>query len=254
MKKIFLFLLVFALTVSMTACLPPEEDYSTATATTDTAILPQNFVSPKDETPAIKTFSASNEDGLVMEIILHGYASKTLGEKFYVKSNEYFRAQVKITNTSDQIYQQNTYACHGDTPPHNHELEIDITDGNGHALVLSYSGFMHPDLLRPWDFKGKTFEEWDLRLAAGEEIFVFDKETEPEKVSEIDLVSDGQSEIPMGAAGVALYGKDIYTNGELDFSGTISFAYSVFNGQQQANDRTLSCPISVKIVYVPFQK
>ena len=254
MKKFFILLLAFTMTLSIASCHIPPED--THTSGTDTAILPsppKGFVSPADEISATKTFTASNEDGLVMEITLHGYASESLGEEFYVKSNEYFRAHVKITNTADQMYQQTTVACHGDTLSHNHELKIDITDGNEHALVLSSFGFMHPDLLRPWIFREKSTEEWHLKLAAGEECIV-DMKTDAEKVAEIDLPSDGQDELPLCATGVALYDRNIYTNDALMFSGTISFPYAIFSGSSESNDKTLSCPLAVKVMYVPFEK
>ena len=253
MKKCIALFLIFMLT--LTACqIAPE---APETSNTDNRVITQpsvqGFVSPSDEMNATKSFSASNEGGLVMEITLHGYASESLGEEFYVKSNEYFRADVKLTNTSDQTYQQLIHACYGSIPPHNHEWEIDLKDENGHALVPSSFGFIHLDLLRPWHLAAGTAREWALYLAAGEKRLI-DKEKDAEKLAEIDLPADGQNELPMIAAGIALYEEDIYTNHELDFSGTISFAYSVFSGSEIPNDRSLSCPISVKVMYVPFEK
>lgn len=127
---------------------------------------PQGFLSPADETTATKTFTAGNEDGLEMEIVLHGYKSESLGEEFYAKSNGYFSANVKITNMTDRMYQQTTSPCCCDDPLHNHKLIIDLSDENGHA---------------------------------------------------IDLPADEQDELPMIAAGIALYEEDIYTNQELFF-------------------------------------
>lgn len=254
MKKCISLFLILAMILTLPAC----DTASEIIETTDTSsVTPtptvQGFVSPNDETVTTKTFTVRNEDGLEMEIVLYGYASESLREEFYVKSNAYFLADVKITNTTDQMYQQTTIACHGDTPPHNHELKIDLNDGNGHELVLSSFGFMHPDLNRPWFFRENSTEEWHLKLAAGEECVV-DMKNDAEKASEIDLPSDGQDELPLCATGVALYDRDIYINDMLVFSGTVSFPYAVFSGNQEINDRTLVCDISVKVMYVPFEK
>lgn len=125
------------------------------------------FVSPEDEESTVYTVTQTDENGLKLEVTLHGYKSESLGKEFYVKNNEYFVADVKLTNESDTpVYQTLPTACRGMSPSHNHEISFDIANGDN-KLHSSSFGFDCPDMIDVWTIEpGKTYE-WQLKLAAG---------------------------------------------------------------------------------------
>lgn len=126
------------------------------------------FVSPEDEESAVYTVTQTDENGLTLEVTIHGYKSESLGKEFYVKNNEYFLADVKLTNGSDTpVYQFLPTACRDCSPAHNHEISFDIANGD-HKLNSSSNGFTCPETTEVWTIEPGASYEWQLKLAAGE--------------------------------------------------------------------------------------
>lgn len=151
------------------------------------------FVSPEDEENAVYTVMQTDENGLTLEVTLHGYKSESLGKEFYVKNNEYFIADIKLTNGSDvPVYQFLPTSCRSCSPAHNHEISFDIANGD-HKLNSSSNGFACPETTETWTIEPGASYEWKLKLAAGElestkisysPEFGFGNATENEKESE----------------------------------------------------------------------
>ena len=197
----------------------------------------KGFVIPEDETEVLCTVSADNADGLQMEITVHGYQSESLNKDFYVKNNEYFLVDVKVTNTSENPLWQwlPTYCRTLMGTPHNHEIKFDLSHGK-YQLDSSSHGFACPDLIDVWKLEPGVTYEWHLKLAAGEV---------KNGIDDYDLPFDGESY----RAGIVLYEEDIYSEGSCTFAGAFSFAYKVSEGEH-GNIVTLSVPMEIEVVFI----
>ena len=209
---------------------------TSATEDSDTETEPP-FVSPTDEMPVLRTIVSENEDGLKMEITLHGYASESLGKTFYVKNNEYFLVDVQISNTSENsFYQCLPTWCRHFSEKYNHEIFFDISDEKGNRLNSSAFAFDCPETIDVWKIEPDQSYDWTLKLAAGSE-----------SSENFDLPADGNSY----TAGIQLYDSGIYENGICDFEGTISFLYALTDhGSETQNDCNLSAAVSFEVVDV----
>jgi hypothetical protein len=238
MKKIVYLLLAMAIALNCFAsCNATSDQNTTGSEHTGSVVSESNeFVSPDDEARAVHTVSAENKDGLKMEITVHGYRSESLNREFYVKSNEYFTVDVKVTNTSEKPLWQwlPTYCRNGGGIPHNHEIGFDISCGE-YGLSSSSIGFMCPTGIDIWKLEpGETYE-WQLKLAAGEEKW------------------DGSYDLPADEdgryAGIALYDQAIYSEGVCTFAGEFFFGYRTSKIGDR-NDFSLSVPLTVDVVYI----
>ena len=200
------------------------------------------FVSPEDEESAVYTVTQTDENGLKLEVTLHGYKSESLGKEFYVKNNAYFIADVKLTNESETpVYQFLPTACRDMSPSHNHEISFDIANGDN-KLHSSSFGFACPDMIDVWTIEPGQSYEWQLKLAAGalastypnaenekkedSEIVVEKEEAEPAPVSENYIyygsgnVQNGNFQVfestYIGTVGGNFFGSDV--NGALSTS------------------------------------
>ena len=191
-------------------------------------------LTPTDEKKAYHIVEASNADGLTIEVTLHGYQSQSLSKDFYVKNDEYFAVDVKITNTSDHpVYQYLPTSCRESNPPHNHEIDVDLELDN-YTLCTSSFGFTCAEAPNAWTLEpGKTYE-WNLKLAAGEASDV-----------QFDLPADGNA----WTTGIQLYDDSIYTNGSCIFSGNIIFSYKK-NNETNRNDFALLVPLSIEVIHI----
>ena len=195
------------------------------------------FISPSDEESAVYTVTQTDGNGLKLEVTLHGYKSESLGKEFYVKNNEYFLADVKLTNeSSTPVYQWLPTACREMSPAHNHEIKFDIANGD-YKLNSSSFGFACPERTDLWTVEPGASYEWQLKLAVGEQ-----------QNGKQDLPADGTGY----AAGIKLYEKDIFTDHICAFEGNFSFAYrkNEPNEDDTANDSSVSVPLSIEVVYV----
>lgn len=241
MKKIVLFLLITAITLHCFGCsISPVEGDTTAGTISDTT-APENpdanrFAVPSDERSVLLTVSANSADGLHMEVTVHGYQSESLDRDFYVKNNEYFFVEVKITNIgAEALYQWLPTFCRGSFPAHNHEIGCELAHGD-RKLSISSFGFACPAMIEIWCLEpGKTYE-WTLKLAAGE----------VKSGGDYDLPGDGGYGY---LSGIDLYEKDIFENGVCTFTGAFIFDYQTSEEGYQ-NSRSLSVPYSVDVVYV----
>ena len=271
MKKILSLCLILVMLISITSCcgpeettapIPPEETTTDTTqscscATTDTTdttdttqttetVLPtctetpvdsDIFVSPDDEEKTTKTIVTENDDGMKMEVIIHGYKSESLGKDFYVKNNEFICIDAVITNNSTQIYKQflSTY-CHGS---HTHEIDVDITDGNGHRLTVCDVLEGCPEAIQIWEIAANGAQYgFKTKYVAGEYVW-------------------GNTEGDMLEA-FTLYDSSIYTDGVCDFAGTVSFDYYPGEGGDETykNTLTLTADVAFEVVYqgAPVEK
>ena len=193
------------------------------------------FIIPEDETSAVHTATVENTDGLRMEITVHGYQSESLNKTFYVKNNEYFLVDVKVTNTSDAARWQwlPTY-CRTSDPAHNHEIGFELANGE-YKLSSSSFGFACGALIDVWKLEPGATYEWQLKLAAGE----------VKSGGDYDLSGDGDGY----RTGIDLYENDIYKDGVCTFAGEFSFGYKTSDAEH-FNDFSISVPLSVDVVYI----
>ena len=194
----------------------------------------KNRFNPTDEKRAIHTVSASCTDGLTIEVTLHGYQAQSLSKAFYVKNDEYFAVDVKITNTSENpVYQYLPTNCRESNTPHNHEIDVDLYLDN-YTLCTSSFGFACTETPNVWTLEpGKTYE-WSLKLAAGEASDV-----------QFDLPADGNEQ----PTGIKLYEDALYDYGPLVFSGNIVFYYKK-NNEPNRNDCSLLVPLSIEVIHI----
>ena len=165
MKKILLLVLTVALALS---CFASCSNFG-GNASHNEDLQKVFFISPEDEEAAVYTAVQSSEDGLKLEVTLHGYKSESLGKAFYVKNNEYFLVDVKLTNESDTpVYQFLPTSCRDCTPAHNHEISFDLASGES-KLNSSSFGFVCAEKTDLWTVKPGESYEWQLKLAAGEQ-------------------------------------------------------------------------------------
>ncbi len=246
MKKLLAILLFLAMIVSLVSCdtnkiedTSASSTNSSSSETTDTSFSDgdletvQYFVSPADEKRTTKTIVKENDDGIKMEITFYGYASESLGKDFYMKHDEYIRAEVKITNGSeDPYYQTVPTCCVKGQNPHRHEFDVDIADANGHRLTINSAYEACPEMLYTWEIKvGETYA-FRLNYVAGEALSDF--RTGKTKVEDFTL-----------------YDGSIYTDGVCEFSGDISFGYfEPIDIIGQMNDREISADVAFEVVYV----
>ena len=194
----------------------------------------KNRFNPTDEKRAIHTVSASCTDGLTIEVTLHGYQTQSLHKAFYVKNDEYFTVDIKITNTSEApVYQFLSTDCGESTVPHNHEIGFDLSCGN-YPLSSSSFGFVCEEKPGVWILEpGETYT-WSLKLAPGTESY-----------SDFDLPADGNDQ----SVGIRLYNDAIYDYGTHIFDGNIFFSYRKTNEFKQ-NDQTVSVPLSIEVIRI----
>lgn len=236
MKKMLIWLLsmVMILTCLISCNVAPPEQTDGSSDSTEPK---KEFTAPADESRAEYTVSSSTADGLKMEITVHGYKSESLNKDFYVKNNEYFLVDVKVTNESEnELYQWlGSYCRHSLEPSHNHEIGFDISHGE-YQLHSSSFGFECPMAIDVWKLEpGETYE-WQLKLAAGEEKWEWD--------GAYDLPADGTG----NPAGISLYDQAIYSDGVCTFAGEISFDYT--KTKEDLNDFFLSVPMEIDVVFV----
>jgi hypothetical protein len=210
----------------------PSQNTSSSAIETITPI--KNRFNPTDEKRAIHTVSASCTDGLTIEVTLHGYQTQSLHKAFYVKNDEYFAVDVKITNTSENpVYQYLPTNCRESNTPHNHEIDVDLYLDN-YTLCTSSFGFACTETPNVWTLEpGKSYE-WSLKLAAGE---VSD--------FQFDLPADGYEQL----TGIKLYEDALYDYGPLVFSGNIVFYYQK-NNESNRNDCALLVPLSIEVINI----
>ena len=210
----------------------PERNSTASSIETISPI--KNAFNPTDEKRATHTASATCADGLTIEVTLHGYQSQSLSKDFYVKNDEYFAVDVKITNTSDHpVYQYLPTSCRESNPPHNHEIDVDLELDN-YTLCTSSFGFTCAEAPNAWTLEpGKTYE-WNLKLAAGEASDV-----------QFDLPADGNEQ----PTGIKLYEDALYDYGPLVFSGNIVFYYKK-NNEPNRNDCALLVPLSIEVIHI----
>lgn len=206
---------------------------------TELPIVKPPVVAPADEVRVQRTFSVSETpDGITLEVTVYGYSSKTLGKDFYVKSNEFFYADVKVTNTSEKSFWQflPTFCRENMNDKHNHEIEFSLSDGKGHALHSTDSfGKGCPEMIDIWEIKAGESYEWRVTVAAGENTY-----------------GEGKGDLTVSDypwLGIALYDRSIYENDMLDFSGNFSFSYSA-KSETSSNELTVKLPVSLTVVYI----
>ena len=210
---------------------PPEQ----TDGSSDSTEPKKEFTAPADESRAEYTVSSSTADGLKMEITVHGYKSESLNKDFYVKNNEYFLVDVKVTNESEnELYQWlGSYCRHSLEPSHNHEIGFDISHGE-YQLHSSSFGFVCPMAIDVWMLEPGATYKWQLKLAAGE----------MQSGTDYDLPADVSGHYE----GIVLYDEAIYTDGVCTFAGEISFGYMKTKGD--LNDFFLSVPMEIDVVFV----
>lgn len=231
MKKIFLLILCTAMLLCSCNINPPPPQ-----ATDDTTDPPNiQFTSPEDEKEVSHHVSMTDDNGVNMEVTLHGYRSESQNKLFYVKNNEYIIANIKITNSSNKpIYQFLPTYCRESEIPHNHEIGFDIFCGE-YALHSPYAEFVCTELIDIWTLEpGKTYE-WTLKLAAGEVVY-----------ENYDLPADGFAR----DSGIKLYDKTLYPNGSCIFEGNFSFAYQT-SGGINPNEYSITLPCAFEVIYIP---
>lgn len=212
---------------------------STSATTSSATVIEPPVVAPADERSETRVFTSESPDGIKLEIMVHGYSSEKLGRDFYIKSNEFSRVDVKVTNTSDSsFYQHLPTSCREGIYKHNHEIEFSFSDGNGHGLhsTDSYAKGC-PAMIDCWEIKSGESYTWELYIAAGETTDLKDK---------IDLPDKDYSWI-----GIALYDRSVYTDGACDFSGAFSFAYDPVQKEASTkNDKSVSVPVTLTVIYI----
>ena len=211
---------------------------SSASAT-ELPIVEPPAVAPADEVRVQRTFSVSEApNGITLEVTVYGYSSETLGKDFYVKSNEFFRADVKVTNTSEKSFRQflPTACRENGSANHNHEIAFSLSDGKGHALHSTDSfGKECPEMTDIWEIKAGESYEWRVTVAAGENTY-----------------GEGKGDLTVSDypwLGIALYDRSIYENDMLEFSGNFSFSYSA-KSETSSNELTVKLPVSLTVVYI----
>jgi hypothetical protein len=239
MKKILLSLLLLAFVLScFVSCIPatPNDTTNSDDDAKNPPAVDINFISPSDEESALYTVSRTSDHGLNLVITLHGYKSESLNKDFYVKNNEYFLVDVKLTNESENALYQwlPTYCRHSFDPSHNHEIGFDISHGE-YKLHSSSFGFTCGMLTDIWTIEAGESYEWQLKLAVGE----------PQS-GEQDLPVDGTEGSLMG---IKLYEKAIFDDNVCIFDGEFSFTYMQSKDKNE-NDCSISVPISIETVYV----
>ena len=53
--------------------------------------------------------------------------------------------------------------------------------------------------------------------------------------------------------GFSFYDAEVYEDGYANFKGTVSFDYSLTDGEKEKDDHTIACDVSLKIFYVPTE-
>lgn len=216
-----------------------ESNNETTSSESSASVTELPAVAPADEVRVQRTFSVSEApNGITLEVTVYGYSSETLGKDFYVKSNEFFRADVKVTNTSEKSFWQflPTACRENGRANHNHEIAFSLSDGKGHALHSTDSfGKECPEMIDIWEIKAGESYEWRVTVAAGENTY-----------------GEGKGDLTVSDypwLGIALYDRSIYENDMLDFSGNFSFSYSA-KSETFSNELTVKLPVSLTVVYI----
>ena len=237
MKKILILLLTVAISLSCFISCSYLGDY-TDSGTTQTTEEKVYFITPEDEQTATKTFSQTNEDGLKLEVMLHGYTSESSQKDFYVKNNEYFLVDVKLTNESQTtFYQYLPTACRGCSPAHNHEIGFDIANGD-YKLHSSSFGFVCPEMTETWEIKPGQSYEWQLKLAAGKPLSYSvstypsntSKDNEKEKEDSVDYEFKSTQSGNVQFYESTFAGIYFGSGGSLDTNSSMSTFYAVVDG------------------------
>ena len=169
------------------------------------------MAAPADEITVTKTFSAKDEMGLQMEIVISGYASESLNQKLYVKNGEAFNVEVRVKNLTERdILHLSSTLCHDSEHDHLHDLQFYIQDGEGHSLAPAWSAwYTCPEMMAVWSIPAGKTCTWSFTITP-----------------DVEITEDGFR----------------------DFFGTISFAYSYTDeGNKTTNDHKISTELSVKV-------
>ena len=214
MKKILLILLYILIISSFASC--------------------QN-APPEGEVKVTKTITVVHDLGVKMEIVIYGYKDESLGEEFYVKSNEAILTETTVTNTSDQpIYQYLPTWCRYENMGHNHEVRFSLYNKDNMQLNPSKSYEPCPNIYETWELLPHESETFTIELIAGT---VWRDGFSSENVPDISFFT--------------LYDESIYTDGFCEFLGTISFDNFMLDKEAEYNERSaLFADVSLKVMYV----
>ncbi|MBQ8496451.1 MAG: hypothetical protein IJ489_03225 [Clostridia bacterium] len=221
--------------------------HDTAAETTDTTESTENppvtpapvgFISPDDEIETTKTFFKENDD-IRLEFTFYGYASESLGEEFYLKSNERIRASAKATNLSDGIlYNHSSVDIYRIFRP-------DFRTENDIPLACDNSWYWGTLAMKLQEIApGESLGYNDLKLIAGEH--VTDEEAVDIYLSDYYINQ-----------GYRLFDRELYRDDVLKFSGNVSFSYGkTWDPDYDIIDsQDIVCEITdLKIFYVDFDK
>ena len=192
-------------------------------------------VQPKGEVRTTKTITVEHDLGVKMEIVIHGYKDESLGEEFYVKSNEPILTETTVTNTSDQpIYQYLPTWCRYENMGHNHEVKFSLYNKDYMPLKPSKSYEPCPCIYETWELLPCESETFTIELIAGT---VWRDGFSSETIPDISFFT--------------LYDESIYTDGFCEFSGTISFDDFMLDKETPHYERSaLFADVSLKVMYV----
>lgn len=192
---------------------------------------------PEGEVKATKTITVEHDLGVKMEIVIDGYKNESIGEEFYVKSNEAIPAKAIVTNTSDQpIYQYLPTWCRHENMGHNHEVSYSLYNKDDMQLTPGWRYETCPALSEIWELPPQKSETFTIELIAGTNWY------------------DGGAggEVP-DISYFTLYDESIYMDGFCEFSGTISFGDFMLNKEAAYTERsTFSVDVSLNVMYVEY--
>ena len=169
------------------------------------------MAAPADEITVTKTFSAKDEMGLQMEIVISGYASEGLNQKLYVKKGEAFNVEVRVKNITERdILHLSSTSCHGSEHDHLHDLQFYIQDGEGHSLAPAWSAwYTCPEMMAVWSIPAGKTCTWSFTITP-----------------DVEMTEDGFR----------------------DFFGTIAFSYAHWNnGVDTKNDLQIATSVFIKV-------
>ncbi len=213
----------------------PSQTTTSETTTAPTLPTPEYFVSPEDEAQATKTFTATNKDGIEVNLIVYGYASENLGMDFYVKSSEPILIVSKITNKSTSaIYQ---------TTPHNDRnyfyFTSDIADSQGNSLRKDPLYFnIFADAHSTASLEPSETRTQPIHLFAGRSY----QTSDTQEILDTSYHNE-----------YYLYPESIYTDGICHFSGTIDLHYR-YEKDSHPDTQSISCDIALDIVHTPVKE
>ena len=230
-----------------TTTAPPE-------TTTEPYVEPEpvkHFVSPTDEIRTSKVFTVSDTQNVTMTLTVYGYASKSLGMDFYVKSNEFTVCDFVITNQNKDIF----YQIKADESLPNAYIFDMTTQDDAKRISFLYGDvdLRHFRILEEWEAGSKLHVlETDKSLQYDGSIFLGD----------FSLTNEGYYQYT--PCREEIYDEN-YTS---HFSGTVTLPYwlastyydliydlkSESPGLPSGRDEyVLSMEIRFDVVYIPFE-